>query len=211
MTSHWEIGYLHCLKAIQTMLNSVLRSPITWITALLLLGISTRFASAFIDGYPPNFTALGAVALFGAASFRSLKWGMLAPMLALLFSDIVFELMQPGNGFYGPTQFVVYGAFALMAFSGRGLHHYQHSRSFPLQIGGRALIASSLFFLVTNFSVWLTSPMYSRTGAGMLQCYTAALPFFRSQIAGNLFFSAVLFGLAAVVHQYVTNMKPARA
>lgn len=192
-------------------MNQVLRSRYAWIFALLLLGVSTRFATYLIEDYPQNFTALGAVALFGAASFRTMKWGLLAPMFALLLSDVVYELVQPGYGFYGATQFVVYGAFALMAWVGRGLSSGSMDRRTPLHIGGRALMASSLFFVITNFSVWLTSGLYAKSFAGLMQCYWAALPFFRHQLLGTLFFTAVLFGLAAWIHNRITDLNPASA
>jgi hypothetical protein len=36
--------------------------------------------------------------------------------------------------------------------------------------------------------------MYDHTAAGLLQCYAAALPFFRYTLAGDMFFAVVLFG-----------------
>ena len=59
---------------------------------------------------------------------------------------------------------------------------------------GSALLSSVVFFLVTNFAHWLFMEMYPQTLAGLLTGYAAALPFFKYQLAGDLFWSAMLFG-----------------
>ena len=60
-------------------------------------------------------------------------------------------------------------------------------------IGG-SLAASVLFFLVSNFGVWLNSVTYPKTIAGLLGCYEMAIPFFQNTMFGDLFFVGVLFG-----------------
>ena len=68
-----------------------------------------------------------------------------------------------------------------------------------LRVGGAALVASVSFFLVSNFAVWAVWEMYPKTLAGLAACYVAALPFFRHSVAGDLFFTAVFFGIGALV------------
>ena len=51
-------------------------------------------------------------------------------------------------------------------------------------------MSSLLFFIVTNFGVWLTG--YPKTIEGFVLCYTLAIPFFINAIAGDLFFSYIL-------------------
>jgi len=41
--------------------------------------------------------------------------------------------------------------------------------------------------------------MYPRTAAGLLACYTAAIPFFGWTLASDVLYSAVLFGLYALL------------
>ena len=55
-------------------------------------------------------------------------------------------------------------------------------------------MASSLFFLMSNFGVWTTGLMYPLTVQGLIACYTAALPFFLNTLAGDLLYSSALFG-----------------
>ena len=49
-----------------------------------------------------------------------------------------------------------------------------------------------IFFIVTNFAVWLGSSMYSQDINGLISCYIMALPFFQ-----NTLLSTVMYGLGA--------------
>jgi hypothetical protein len=65
-----------------------------------------------------------------------------------------------------------------------------------------AMISCSLiFFVATNFAVWAFSGMYPLTWQGLVQCYTAALPFLDKTVLGDLFWTAVLFGGAWLVQR----------
>ena len=57
-----------------------------------------------------------------------------------------------------------------------------------------AILTSLVFFLITNFGMWLFSGFYPITYAGLVACYTAAIPFFQNTIAGDLFYVVLLFG-----------------
>ncbi len=59
---------------------------------------------------------------------------------------------------------------------------------------GLTLGSSFLFFIITNFAVWLTSGMYSLNAEGFLLCFTLAIPFFQNSLLGDLAYSGILFG-----------------
>jgi hypothetical protein len=59
---------------------------------------------------------------------------------------------------------------------------------------GASLSASLVFYIITNFAVWIASPYYPQNLAGLIECYTLALPFLKNGILGDMFYSAVLFG-----------------
>ncbi len=61
-------------------------------------------------------------------------------------------------------------------------------------VAGASLGSSLIFFLITNFAVWLGSPFYSQDIAGLLTCYTAGIPFFNNGVLGDLFYNTVFFG-----------------
>jgi drug/metabolite transporter (DMT)-like permease len=62
---------------------------------------------------------------------------------------------------------------------------------------GAALSASGVFFLLSNLSVFLETNLYPKTAAGLMMCYTAALPFLANTVMSDLLYSALLFGLYA--------------
>ena len=68
---------------------------------------------------------------------------------------------------------------------------------------GCSLGASVWFFLATNFAHWVFYDMYAKTAAGLLQCYAAALPFFRYTLAGDLGFACLLFGGYALAASFL--------
>ncbi len=145
--------------------------------------------------HPPNFTAVGAIALFGAAYFASKKWAILIPLLALWLSDLVLNNLIYAEFYAGMTflswnMLWVYGSILLIVFAGFKL---LKKVTLPRVLTG-AFGAALIFFIVSNFGVWLTSPMYPMSLEGLIACYTAAIPFFHYTLAGNLVYCTALFG-----------------
>ncbi|MEE9372346.1 MAG: DUF6580 family putative transport protein, partial [Saprospiraceae bacterium] len=66
-----------------------------------------------------------------------------------------------------------------------------------------SLVGAFIFFIITNFSVWVSSGLYPKNIEGLLTCYIKGIPFFRNAFLGNVFFGAVLFGSYA----YFTEKK----
>jgi hypothetical protein len=69
-----------------------------------------------------------------------------------------------------------------------------------LRVISCTLASSVLFFLITNFAVWLhhRGAAYADSLAGLLACYEAGLVFFRWMLAGDLAYVSVIFGSYAV-------------
>ncbi|HEY4613577.1 MAG TPA: DUF6580 family putative transport protein [Bacteroidota bacterium] len=132
--------------------------------------------------HPPNFTPIAAIAL-SSAVYLDRRYAFLLPLAAMLVSDYFI-------GFHSGVPWV-YGSFALIALIGLWLR--THKR--PLPIVGAALSGSVLFFIITNFGVWLTGTMYPKTWAGLVECYTLAVPFFENTVMGDLAYTAALFSL----------------
>jgi hypothetical protein len=149
---------------------------------MTLLGLILVAAFSRLIPHPWNFTAIGAIALFGGSFVPSKKLSLVLPWAALILSDLVL-------GFHS-TMVFVYAAFTLNVLIGWGLRDNQT----PVKVTSYALLSSSLFFLITNFGVWAMGGMYPMTTSGLVSSYVAAIPFFDNQIYGDLFFSGVLFG-----------------
>jgi hypothetical protein len=98
----------------------------------------------------------------------------------------------------------VYAAFALVVVLGRWL--LRRRRSGP-RVAGAAVVASILFFLVSNFGVWLGGALYPRTLEGLAACYVAAIPFFGATLLGDVVYAAALFGGLALVERRVPALR----
>ena len=146
--------------------------------------------------HPPNFAPISAMALFGGAYLRRPWLALSVPIFALLLSDAVI-------GFYPYMEFV-YVSFALVTLLG----WLSLSRRSAMRIGAAAVASSLLFYLITNFGVWLYSTGYAHTANGLIACYAAAIPFLQNTVAGDLFYSAVLFGGFALFERVVPAIRP---
>jgi hypothetical protein len=145
--------------------------------------------------HPPNFSPIDAMALFSGA-YLGRRWvAFAAPMAALLLSDIVL-------GFY-PGMWVQYLAVILVVLIGWAAL----KRVSVLRVGAATIASSLLFFAVTNFGTWALSGMYPQTMAGLAACYVAAIPFFQNTLAGDLFYSVLLFGGFALVERAVPRVR----
>jgi hypothetical protein len=151
---------------------------------------------------PYNFAAVGALALFGAARLGLIP-ALVVTAAAMLASDL---LLWRQNGFdpdYLPSP-VVYTCLGLYAVLGRA---YLRRTENPAAIGAVAVAGGLQFFLITNFFAWVGQARpYGYSLAGLIDCYTMALPFYRGTLLGDLIFSAVLFGTHAVL---VRTLAPA--
>jgi hypothetical protein len=164
---------------------------------LLVMVLGAAFSR--LIPHPWNFTAIGAMALFGGAYFPSKKLSMIVPLAALLLSDLVL-------GFH-ETMLFVYLGFALVVMLGWTLTEQKS----VTRIATLSLVSSSLFFLVSNFGVWAMGTGYAANIHGLVECYVAGIPFFDNQIYGDLFFSGVMFGSYELLKKYAPNFAFSKA
>lgn len=154
----------------------------------LILVIGLVFVAIFSRWlpHPANFTAVGAVALLIGSVFRTRGWVLLLPVIMMLVSDLAL-------GFHASMGYV-YGAFLIIALMGLLIpdkNYFQKNQIF--RIFGLALSASFVFFMITNFGVWMSAGLYPQTASGLIECFLMGLPFLKNQIAGDLIFSGTLF------------------
>lgn len=153
----------------------------SFLIAFLLIIIAA--VTRFIPYHPFNFTAIGAMALFSGVAFRDKRIAFLLPMAAMFISDLFI-------GFHFSI-LPVYACFVFTVWMGVLITRNQT----VFNIGCMSLLSSIVFFLVTNLPLWyLDLRLYPMTVAGTLESYSMALPFFRNQIAGDLFYNTLLFG-----------------
>ena len=153
----------------------------------ILLGFVIMAVLVRLLPHPPNVTPITALALFSATNFKNKYLGISLPLIAMILSDIYL-------GFYGITMWV-YGSFLSISLLGRywkkiNIHN--------------VLVSSLIFFIITNFGVWLGG--YPKTLEGLLLCYTMAIPFFVNSIIGDLFFSYLLkFSFQSVEKKFLAR------
>ncbi len=167
---------------------------------LALLSAIVTAAALRLVPHPPNFTPIGAMALFsGAYLDRRGALAFVAPLAAMLLSDAIL-------GFHWGMPFV-YAGVTLIVLLGR----LALSRVTVLSVAGAAIASSLLFFAISNFGTWVVSDMYPHTLSGLAACFIAAVPFFQNTIVGDLFYSGVLFGGFALIEHAVPALRPRAA
>lgn len=159
------------------------------IVGLIVIGVVARFLP-----YPPNFSPIGAIALFAGATLGSRLRAALIPLTAMFLSDLWLGMhtLMP----------VVYGCFLFNVWLGSRIQ----SRLRPLPIAGMSVAGAAFFFIVTNGACWFMA--YPATWTGMVSCYTLAIPFFQNTLMGDLFFSGVLFGSLALAQWRFPALRP---
>lgn len=137
-----------------------------------------------------NFTPIIAIGIF-ANFYLGKKWGVALPLLSMLLSDIFL-------GFYNPVLMIsVYGSFALVGITAYLIKRSKNTKNIILA----SFVASTLFFIITNFASWWITPFYEKSLLGLLEAYTLGLPFYRNMLLGDMFYTMSFFG----VYELVTN------
>lgn len=171
----------------------------------LLILILTASLYRVWEGRPAGFAPQIAMAIFGGAVINNKKWAFVLPLLSMLLSDVLYQVLFHYQltsipGFYG-GQWLNY-----LLFAGLTVFGFFMKKINVKNVIGFSLSGSFLFFLVSNFTVWLGGGGFHRpkTAAGLMQCYTDALLFYRDHgvvpqfwgnlFLGDLFFCTLLFG-----------------
>jgi hypothetical protein len=168
--------------------------------SLLTIGMILAAAATRLLPHPGNFTPILAIALFGGARLKSRAAAFVVPLLAMFLGDLGLELMH-GTGFHAlmPVVYAAVVAGVVIGFPLRG----------RVRVGGilaGAVGSSFFFYLATNFAVWLAWDVYPRSGLGLLDCYAAALPFFRNTLASTAVYAVALFkGHEWIVYRLVPS------
>jgi hypothetical protein len=161
------------------------------VAGIITLATLVRISTPPLLGHPSNFAPIGALALFGGCYFSGRFSKFLIPLLAVWVGDLFVDFMYTGKwmlfyeGFY--WQYLSYMLIALLGWA--------LSRNVkPLTVLGASFASTLMFFILSNFGVWSIGLMYPHSAAGLAACYTAGIPFIGGTLAGDLFYSAVLFG-----------------
>jgi uncharacterized membrane protein len=147
--------------------------------------------------HPPNMVPIAAMALFGGV-YLNKKYSLVIPLVAMFISDIFL-------GFHSTMPYV-YGSFVLTGFIGIWLKKHKTTKN----IFCSSLIASILFFVITNFGVWVEG-WYPRSLSGLIECYVMGIPFFKNTVFGDLFYSGLFFGAYELLLYFLSKPLVRRA
>ncbi len=162
---------------------------------MLVLCVLTRLIP-----HPPNFTPVGAMSVFAG---RTLPRGLAALlMMALLLVSDGLLAWYKGYAWLSTDTLCVYVAYLAQIQLGYS------TRSFKAGALTGATLGAFVFFFASNFGVWAFSGMYARTGAGLVDCFVAALPFFPATLISNVLGALVLNAIYRFSAAHVPADKP---
>ena len=172
-------------------------------------GLLVLMASLYriMPGRPLGFAPQIAMALFAGSVVKNKKFSFLLPLFSMLVSDIIYEVLFQYHlstvpGFYS-GQFINY-----ILFIGLTVVGFKIKQTSVVQIIAGSLVGAGAYFLLSNFAVWIGGGLdinnlpYPKTMAGLLNCYAAAMPFFKGSLYATFFFSGILFGGYFLIKKY---------
>lgn len=170
-----------------------------WVAFGLLIIVGSL---ARVMGFAPQM----AMAVFGGAMIKDKKLAFIVPLISLLISDVLIEVLFingyfPYGGFYKGqiTNYVLLTSLTLFGFMIKGWN--------VTRIATASFAAPTAYFLISNFMLWANGGGYQRpkTFGGLLMCYTDALPFYRNYLVATLVFSVIFFGGYYLLQRFVFN------
>jgi len=165
-------------------------------TISIILLILFTILSRFIP-HPPNFTPVIGVGLFAGATINRRIFAFLIPFSIMFISDIFLGLHTTMVWVYGSLIFVVLVGILITG-----------KVKISTVLGG-SVIGSILFFLATNFGVWITGGGYGHplTMNGLVLCYIDGIPFFMNTLGGTILYSGLLFGGYEVMRRKIPSIR----
>jgi len=162
-----------------------------WFSALVVILIAASRLMSHTDNFVPVF----AMILFASVHLKNKLQAILISIGALWLSDLYINNWGKYAEYHNEFIFISspfnYLSYLLIALIGFKL--FQNTISIK-KVFGSSLFVGVVFFIVSNFGVWISGSLYPLTFDGLLSCYTAAIPFFRSTLSSNMLFSFILFG-----------------
>lgn len=132
--------------------------------------------------HPPNFTPILAGIIFLPFIKKDLAFSIIAPLAAMLISDLIIGMHSLMLWTYAPIIFL-------------SCLTYYFNQDSILRIGTLAVVSPMVFFLVSNFGVWISGSSYTEDMSGLIECYFNAIPFYASSAISCLLFTALFYFL----------------
>ena len=154
----------------------------------LITGLMISSGTTWLSEFAPG----SAIALCCAAYFPA-KYKFTIPLGALFATDLILNYHY-GASLLDPQIICRYFALALVCCIGLAVQ----DRASLKTLLPASILASVVFYFLTNLFSWWSDPGYAKTFAGLIQALTVGLPqysatptwmFFRNSLLSNLFFT----------------------
>lgn len=157
--------------------------------ATLVVTLIALAALSRLLPHPPNFTPVEAMGLFAGSYLADRRLALLVPLAAMALADLFL-------GLHGGMP-VIYALIAFNVWLGIRVGPSPSAG----RVAGYGLVAATVFFVVSNFAVWAMGAghYYTQDLAGLVLCYTLALPFFAYTLAGMAVYTLALYGGMALL------------
>lgn len=150
---------------------------------VVLFSVLTRFIP-----HMPNLSPVFGALLFGGAHLKR-RDAIWYPLVLLAVSDVVLTTFVYRMR-VGWEQGITWLGFAIVVLIG----YWLRDRESVGRVGIAALAGPTAFFVISNFGVWLAWRMYPASWDGLVACYVAAIPFYRTSLFATVVYSALFFG-----------------
>jgi hypothetical protein len=151
-----------------------------------------------------EFTPIAAATIFAGFYFPSAAIAALVPLGTLAIGDV---FLLPAHDSV-PVIIATYGAMTLPVWLGRWMRA-DAPRTKPVwRWAVCGLLPATMFYLVTNFAVWAFQSNYEKSLAGLVECYWAAVPFYRWMLAGDVFYLVVLLACWSLAGAPMDKLQP---
>jgi hypothetical protein len=123
--------------------------------------------------HEPNFTPILSISILGYLFSKILLLKVLIVLGSMFFSDLII----------GVHDFIIYVYFSLML-----LTIISNNKNYIYMI----FLGPLIFFIITNFGVWLSSAYYTKNIDGLIECFYMAIPFFKNTILSTFFYCILI-------------------
>ena len=165
------------------------------------------------DNRPLGFAPQIAMALFAGSVIRNKKFSFLLPVLSMLISDGLYEILYRQGltdikGFYN-GQWVNYLLFTVITLIGFLIQKQKLSHIIMGSLAGVIF-----YFFASNFATWIGGGLdinnqpYPRTWQGLSNAFVAGIPFLKGSLWATFVFNGVFFGGYYLYSRYVLRLKP---
>ncbi len=135
----------------------------------------------------PNFTSTIALIMFTSYLIRDKFLSVLVIIVSQIISDLYI-------GIYS-SMFFVYGAYVFIALLSPIIMNKLNFKSVLIS----SLVTPTIFYIVSNFGVWITGSTYPLSLDGLIMCYVAGIPFFDETLLSTVVFSVTIYVMMKLI------------